>query len=184
MNALTMLAVAITVLAAGLVVWLAGRTVLRMRGQRLITCPENHQTAAVDLDVPHATIAALKGHHDLRLADCSRWPEKAGCGQECLVQIEAGPENCLVRRMVAAWYADKRCVFCGKDFGEIHWHDHPPALREADGRTVQWTDVPAETLPRQFETARPVCWNCHVAESFRREHPDLVVDRPARPHAH
>ena len=28
-------------------------------------------------------------------------------------------------------------------------------------------------------THLPVCWNCHIAESFRREHPELVVDRPA-----
>ena len=26
----------------------------------------------------------------------------------------------------------------------------------------------------------PVCWNCHVAPTFRREHPGLVVDRTNR----
>jgi hypothetical protein len=26
----------------------------------------------------------------------------------------------------------------------------------------------------------PVCWGCYVAQSFRREHPELVVYRPWR----
>jgi hypothetical protein len=30
-------------------------------------------------------------------------------------------------------------------------------------------------------THRPVCWNCAVAEGFRRAHPELVTDRQARP---
>jgi len=25
------------------------------------------------------------------------------------------------------------------------------------------------------------CWNCHIAETFRRRFPDLVVDRPWSP---
>ncbi len=38
-------------------------------------------------------------------------------------------------------------------------------------------------LPRVSETHRPLCWNCYFAESFRREFPDLPVDRkrPAPP---
>jgi hypothetical protein len=24
----------------------------------------------------------------------------------------------------------------------------------------------------------PVCWNCHIAQTFRRVHPELVVVRP------
>jgi hypothetical protein len=25
----------------------------------------------------------------------------------------------------------------------------------------------------------PVCWSCHMSETFRRAHPELVVERPA-----
>jgi hypothetical protein len=32
-----------------------------------------------------------------------------------------------------------------------------------------------------FSTHRPVCWNCHVTETFRRLHPELVVDRKLEP---
>jgi hypothetical protein len=36
--------------------------------------------------------------------------------------------------------------------------------------------VPAEQLPVLLLSARPVCWNCHVIERFRRQYPELVVD--------
>ena len=49
------------------------------RETRLLTCPENHQSAAVN------PAWSLK----LRLSACSRWPEKAGCDQACLSQIAA-----------------------------------------------------------------------------------------------
>jgi hypothetical protein len=33
-------------------------------------------------------------------------------------------------------------------------------------------------LPEVFLTYAPVCWDCHIAETLRREHPELIVDRP------
>jgi hypothetical protein len=42
---------------------------------------------------------------------------------------------------------------------------------------VQWSEIPAEKLQEVMRTHQPVCWNCHIAETFRREHPELVVDR-------
>jgi hypothetical protein len=45
---------------------------------------------------------------------------------------------------------------------------------------VRWSGVPVENLSTVLETHLPVCWNCYIAQSFRREHPDLVVSRPWR----
>jgi len=135
-------------------------------GKRLITCPENHQTAAVDIN--------LLQH----MSDCSRWPEKAGCDQACFRQIDAEPEDCLVRRIVAAWYAGKRCAVCEREIGPIVWHERPPALWAADGTTRQWTDVAPEELPAVFASHAPLCWTCHLTMSFLREHPDLAFERP------
>lgn len=166
--------------AVGGVIWLSIglRTYLRYRGERLVVCPETHKAAAVDVDAGVAARAALGGSLNLRLSDCSRWPEREGCGQDCLSQVEADPASCMVWNIVARWYADKNCALCGKPFGEIHWHDHRPALLDTEMRTVQWTEVAPEKLPEVFATHWPVCWNCHVAESFRRQHPELVVNRP------
>jgi len=157
------------------------RTYLRLRGTRVVTCPDNQQPAAVDLAASQATLGALLGGQSFRLDACSRWPEKLGCGQECLAQVHASPESCLVRRIAGDWYQGQDCALCRKPFGEIHWHDRRPALRTAAGETLQWTEIAAEKLPATLRECLPVCWSCHVAESFRREHSDLVVERPPRP---
>ena len=74
-------------LAAG--IWRV-KTWLALRGERVVTCPDNQKHAGVQVVVRRAGA-------QLCLRSCSRWPEKAGCGQECLRQIEAAPADCLVR---------------------------------------------------------------------------------------
>jgi hypothetical protein len=150
----------------------------RMRGARVVTCPENAQPAAVTVDAGHAALTSAGGHERLRLDTCSRWPERAGCGQECLKQIEAQPVDCLVRTQVSRWYADKTCAICGKALGAIDWAEHKPALRAPDGRTLEWHDVRPETMHEVMATHAAICWDCHVAETFRRQRPDLVLDNP------
>lgn len=151
---------------------------LKFRGTRVITCPENAQPAAVEVNATRAALAMLTGAPRLRLKDCSRWPEKRNCGQECLREIAAAPENCLLRAILARWYRGKSCALCGRPLGDIHLVEHKPALLNPEGGTLEWGDVPPETLPSLLVTHRPICWNCHVAETFRRCYPDLVTDRP------
>ena len=157
---------------------LAGRTYAKMRGTRLVTCPENKETAAVEVDATRAAAASLLGQRTIRLRDCSRWPEKEGCGQECLREIESAPEDCLVRTILTLWYSGKSCVVCGKELGAIDWMERKPALFAPDGTTVNWQHLVPERIPETLSTHRAVCFDCHVAESFRRMHPDLVIDRP------
>ena len=154
------------------------RSYYRLRGKRLVTCPETQQPAAVALDARHGATETLLGHAHLRLSECSRWPEKQGCGQECLKQIEFAPENCLVRTIVTRWYEGKTCGCCGRIIHEVEWLGHKPALMNPEQKTVYWDAIAPEQLPDVFSTHTPVCWDCHIAQTFRREHPELVIDRP------
>ncbi len=169
---------ALVVLYVGLRLVEAVRVYLRYRGQRVVTCPETRRPAGVRVAARQAAERFFVGKPQIRLGECSRWPEREGCGQDCLSQIEADPEKCLVWNIVNAWYAGKDCIYCKKPFGPIHWHDHRPALVNRELKTVQWTEVPTENLLEYLDTHWPVCWDCHVAESFRREHGELVTDRP------
>lgn len=153
------------------------RTFLKFRGDRVITCPENQRPAGVALDVRHALLTTFEGKSDLRLRSCSRWPERQDCGQECLRQIEATPEECRVRYILTQWYAGKTCALCGKPVGEIEWAEHKPALLNAEHRTIQWQDVPAEKVFDVLASHQAVCWNCHIVNSMITQHPELVVDR-------
>ncbi len=181
MTGIEIVGVTAAVLAAGTVGAFAARAFARLRGTRVVSCPETRAVAAVEVDLAHAVSTAITGRPHFRLSDCSRWPERAGCGQECLAQVEGAPEDCLVRHLLSRWYADRECAFCRRTIGEVQWHEHRPGLLSPEGVLVEWADVPPETVPGVLVTHRAVCWNCLVAESFRRQHADLVVDR--RPHA-
>jgi len=168
------------------VLFLFGRRLVgtwtKYRGTRVVVCPENREIVAVNVDAGHAAFSAPQGRPHLRLEDCTRWPEKAGCGQECLGQIEAAPEACLLRNILAEWYQGKKCAFCGRPFRAIHWHDHEPGLvAPHGGAIVAWTAFRPEEVLDVLATHAPVCSDCRVAEGFRREHPELVTDRPPRP---
>ena len=66
----------------------------RYSGTRLVACPEDRQSAAVGIDVRHAAATGIDGCPHLRLRDCTRWPERSNCGQECLSQaLKAGPDT-------------------------------------------------------------------------------------------
>lgn len=165
----------------GLGVFSLARTIAGLHGKRIVTCPETGRPVAVDLDLRYSAVHSAFGRPHFRLKDCTRWPEKAGCGQMCLGDVEAAPHDCLVRTILATWYLGRHCAFCRREFGDVHWHDRKPALLGADGITHEWTEFPAETIPEALRTHEPVCWNCHIAQTFRRERPDLFIDRPPRP---
>jgi len=54
------------------------------RGSRAVTCPETHRQVAVSFDAFHAALTGLRGKCDLRLAECTLWPGRIRCGQECI----------------------------------------------------------------------------------------------------
>ena len=170
-----LLAVA-AVIAAGrlVVVW------YRQRGARAIVCPENHRPAGVTVDACRAALTGFIGTSELRLSSCSRWPERAGCGQQCLTEINQSPEGCLIQKILANWYEGKTCFFCHKPFRDVQWAGQKPALITADKTSLEWSRIPVEQLTETLETASPVCFACHMANTLVREHPELVIDRSCR----
>jgi hypothetical protein len=94
---MTRLSIAVVAVAA---LWLAVFLVIpvvsawrRWRRTRIVTCPENAKRAAVEVDLRFAMVGSIVGRPELRLRDCSRWPERGGCGQVCLSQVEELPES-------------------------------------------------------------------------------------------
>jgi hypothetical protein len=152
----------------------------KFSGERVIICPETGKQAMVEVDAARAAATSLLGRTDLRLENCWRWPIRQDCGQECLLQLDVAPEDCLVRSVLEKWYRGKVCAFCHVPFTQMHIIDHQPALLSPEGATVEWGQIPLSATMAAMTTCLPVCWNCHVAQSFYREHPDMVVDRTSR----
>lgn len=61
-------------------------------GPRAVVCPETQQPAGVTVDAKHAAATGLHGRPDFRLSDCTRWPARARCTQDCLPEaLQSGP---------------------------------------------------------------------------------------------
>jgi len=180
------LVVGIVAVVCGILAWRLAGAWWKFRGRRVVTCPENRHPAGVTLDSHLIMLTALGKSPQLRLESCSRWPEKGGCGQECLSQIEASPESCMVRNILLNWYRGKDCHSCGMPIGEISVAGAKPAVLRADGVDVEWNEIPAEKLQETLLAANPICFACHTARRMLREHRGLVsglsesTGRPAR----
>ena len=145
-------------------------------GVRLVTCPETGTSAAVRFSKARAIVLALGGQERApRLVHCSRWPSRASCMQSCMPQAKA--PDATVRNTIARWSAARHCALCDKPLVDEHIADYRFGLRSADGATVEWRDIPPETLREALSSHQPVCWNCDISESFRRRYPELVIDR-------
>lgn len=57
------------------------------RRRFVVTCPETGRATGVRVDAARVARSAWMGPLDLRLKGCTRWPERAGCDQECLSQL-------------------------------------------------------------------------------------------------
>jgi hypothetical protein len=157
---------------------LATRLLLKYRGKMLVTCPETNCSAAVKFAAGRAALAALVGRKHIELSACSRWPEREDCGQDCMSQLAADPEGHRVWTIVSRWFAGRKCAYCRKPIEKLSHLDRRPALLGPDGKTIEWDKIPAEKITEILSTSVAACWSCHITETFRREHPDLVVDRP------
>lgn len=153
------------------------RTSQRFGGKHVIICPETEKQAIVQVDVQHAALTSLIGRTDLRLESCWRWPIREDCGQECLLQLDIASQDCLVRSVLEKWYREKICAFCRRPFARIQVVDHQPALLSPEGLTLEWKQIPISAVNDVMATYQPVCWNCHIAQNFRREYADRVVER-------
>jgi len=157
---------AVLLIGFGLILYRTLRSYLRYRNKMVVTCPETEKQVGVDVDAKYAAITRALGSGSLRLTNCTRWPEKKDCGQECLAQLEASPESCMVKKKLEVWYEGKACAYCDKGFGEIHWHEHKPALVSPDHKLLQWKDVSVEEMSEVFATHKPVCGTCNFAEQW------------------
>jgi hypothetical protein len=153
---------------------------IRMRGTRIVTCPESKQPAAVTVNAAHSALSGLLDPADIQISTCSRWPARPECDQACAREIASAPNRTTTFQMMAQWYAGKQCGICGRDMPPLSHFAPEPGLMSVTSQppvTVAWTDVPPEQIPKMLPTHLPVCSSCHLMTWFQHEHPELVIDR-------
>jgi len=123
------------------------------RDTRTVNCPETHALVAVRFNALRAAITGLSGRPKLSLADCSRWPERAGCDQACIPdaeratpQPETRPARPLANRVahLPALVAAGAAWVLG-----MAWHSEY-MFRSPWAKTVGLTDQQAHDLARQL----------------------------------
>lgn len=67
--------------------WWGNTQTLARRQPFTILCPENLQPAEIGVNAALAARTFLESRQELRIARCSRWPEKEHCEQACAAQI-------------------------------------------------------------------------------------------------
>ena len=56
------------------------------RGRTAVRCPETQGCAEIGIDAPHAAFCSAFGRPQLRVKQCTLWPEQMGCAGRCLVR--------------------------------------------------------------------------------------------------
>jgi hypothetical protein len=141
----------------------------RNRGRHAVKCPDADVVGDVVVDNKFALKTAMGGQSQTRVASCSRWPEAGECGQECLAQIEASPEN--VERLLSRWYAGKSCAICTRTLTATDWRESRVAVLDRNQKLLELRQIGLENLQKGLENTRPLCWKCHRAERERQASP-------------
>ena len=59
---------------------------IRFHGWREVLCPETGGVALIRIDALHAAVSGALADPELHVSGCSRWPQRQGCGQECVLR--------------------------------------------------------------------------------------------------
>jgi hypothetical protein len=145
------------------------QTYLKNRGRRPVVCPDDHTRAGVEVDRKFTLHAAMHGKEQMRVKTCSHWPENGNCGQECLVQVEATPEN--IDRLLTRWFDGKPCNVCRRPLTPADWRFGRVGFLNEQSKLVELQQIDLDNFGTVAEPTRPLCWTCHQQEKQRQAQP-------------
>ncbi len=162
--------VAGSVLLLPFALWI-GEIYKRYSGSRLVACPENRESATVSIDARHAAATGMDGYPELRLCDCTRWPERSHCDQACLSQavqsqpyapgsVKAGTKQIyhlpIILAAFAAWYLG--AIWHSQYMFRARWTDAVGLTRGEVKQLVWWLSPHVLTAAVCLLFAYGVAW--------------------------
>ena len=90
--------------------------------------------------------------------------------------VEHDPVDTRFDTILTDIFANQSCALCGRAIRGVPSVGHKPAFLGPDGRTTACDEIAPERVYDLFRTHHVLCWDCDGAETFRREHPELVID--------
>lgn len=58
----------------------------RYRQKRILRCPNTGDLVKVEIDASRAALSSLFGKPLFKVKNCTLWPKRKGCGEDCLKQ--------------------------------------------------------------------------------------------------
>ncbi len=93
-------------------------------------------------------------------------------------QAKINPHDAATTAKLRHFFEGKVCAGCNRPIPPVHLGDQRPGLlNPRTQEEIAWDDIPATNLSAMLESHAPICSHCLIVESFRRQHPELVVDR-------
>jgi hypothetical protein len=90
----------------------------------------------------------------------------------------SGPHHAATTAELKHFFEGRQCAACSRPIPAVHAGElRPGLLNTSTHETIAWDDIPAANLSATLQSHAPVCSNCVMIETFRRQHPELVVDR-------
>lgn len=92
--------------------------------------------------------------------------------------VRSNPHDAETTARLKYFFEGKACAACGRPIPPLHAGDLRPGLLNLTTReAMAWKDIPPVNLTTTLEGHAPICSNCLTLETFRRQHPELIVDR-------
>jgi hypothetical protein len=94
-------------------------------------------------------------------------------------KVEVKPrQDAATAARLKQFFEGKQCAACSRPIPPVHAGELRPGLLNASAQeAIAWDDVLAANLASTLETHVAICSNCLIIGTFRRQHPELVVDR-------
>ena len=90
----------------------------------------------------------------------------------------SNPHDAATTAQLKRFFEGKVCAACSRPIAPVHAGElRPGLLNTKTQEAIAWADIPTANLSFALESHDPLCSHCAVVETFRREHPELVVDR-------
>jgi hypothetical protein len=93
-------------------------------------------------------------------------------------QPRSNPHDAATTAQLRQFFGGKQCASCSRPIAPVHAGELRPGLLNASTHeAMAWDEIPAANLSTTLESHMAICSACLITETFRREHPELVVDR-------
>jgi hypothetical protein len=91
---------------------------------------------------------------------------------------KSNPHDAATTAQLKHFFEGKPCSACSRPIPAVHAGELRPGLvNSSTHQSVAWADIPSANLSTTLQSHVPICSNCLVIETLRRQHPELVVDR-------